>query len=84
MERGGVAAPPRAGRWGGVGQELTPATLREFEPGSETQLSDSSDGLAGVSRRIHRLRESALAAIIQGIASGRLSRALNSRTRPAG
>eukprot|EP00959_Pyramimonas_sp_CCMP1952_P154402 3230224-Pyramimonas_sp.AAC.1 len=62
----------------------SPALLRDFEPGSETPLSDGQDGIDGVSRHVHRLPEVAMSSVIQGTATDRLNRAMNSRTRPAG
>ena len=58
--------------------------LAEFEPTSETQLDDASGGVAGHSRHHHRLREMAIAAMVQETAQMRLERALNSKTRVAG
>ena len=58
--------------------------LADLEPASATALEDQDDGIDGVSRHIHRLREVALSNIIQSSSSQRLDRALQSRTRPAG
>ena len=40
-----------------------PPGLAEFEPVSETQLDDTSGGVAGSSRHNHRVREVAIAAL---------------------
>ena len=60
-----------------------PIGLAEFEPTSETQLDDMSGGIPGISRHHHRVREVAIAAMIQETAQLRLERALNSKTRIA-
>ena len=60
-----------------------PPGLAEFEPQSETVLDDHSGGVAGHSRDHHRVREMALAAMVQESAQMRLERALNSKTRLA-
>ena len=60
-----------------------PPGLAEFEPQSETALDDRSGGVAGFSRNHHRVREMALAAMVQESAQMRLERALNSKTRLA-
>ena len=60
-----------------------PPGLAEFEPQSETVLDDHSGGVAGQSRDHHRVREMALAAMVQESAQIRLERALASKTRLA-
>ena len=60
-----------------------PPGLAEFEPQSETVLDDRSGGVAGYSRNRHRVREMALAAMVQESAQMRLDRALASKTRLA-
>ena len=60
-----------------------PPGLAEFEPQSETVLDDHSGGVAGHSRDHHRVREMALAAMVQESAQMRLERALASKTRLA-
>ena len=57
--------------------------LAEMHPASETLLEDGEDGVEGVSRHIHRLREAALQSIVKGTAEQRTNRALQSRTRLA-
>ena len=42
-----------------------PPGLAEFEPTSETQLDDTSGGVPGLSLHNHRVREMAIAAMIQ-------------------
>ena len=61
-----------------------PPGLAEFEPTSETQLDDTSGGVAGHSRHHHRVREIAVAAMVQETAQQRIERALQSNTRLAG
>ncbi len=51
---------------------------------SETQLDDVSGSVVGLSRHHHRVREIAVAAIVQESARLRLGRALNSKLRVAG
>jgi len=58
-----------------------PPGLAEFEPVSETQLDDTSGGVAGYSRYHHRVREVAVAAMVQETAQLRIERALQSKTR---
>ena len=60
-----------------------PPGLAEFEPASETQLDDMSGGVLGLSRHHHRVRELAIAAMVQETAQMRLERALTSKTRVA-
>ena len=60
-----------------------PPGLSEFEPTSETQLDDFSAGLAGYSRYHHRVREVAIAAMVQETAPMRIERALDSKSRLA-
>ena len=60
-----------------------PPGLAEFEPTSETQLDDMSGGVLGLSRHHHRVRELAIAAMVQETAQLRLERALTSKTRVA-
>ena len=60
-----------------------PPGLSEFEPTSETQLDDFSAGLAGYSRYHHRVREVAIAAMVQETAQLRIERALDSKSRLA-
>ena len=55
-----------------------PPGLAEFEPISETQLDDFSAGVAGHSRHHHRVREVAIAAMVQETAHLRIERALDS------
>ena len=50
----------------------------------ETQLDDMSGGVAGLSRHNHRVRETAVASMVQESAQQRLERALASKTRVAG
>ena len=61
-----------------------PPGLAEFEPTSETQLDDSSGGVSGFSRYNHRVRETAIASMVQETAQQRIERALESKTRVAG
>ncbi|CAK0834374.1 unnamed protein product [Prorocentrum cordatum] len=58
--------------------------LTDLEPASATALEDQDDGIDGISRHIHRLREVAIAAVVGASAQQRMDRALQSRTRPAG
>ena len=58
-----------------------PPVLAEFEPVSETQLDDFSAGVAGYSRHHHRVREIAIAAMVQETAQMRIERALDSKAR---
>ena len=60
-----------------------PPGLTEFEPQSETVLDDHSGGVAGHSRNHHRVREMAIAAMVQESAQLRIERALDSKTRLA-
>ena len=60
-----------------------PPGLTEFEPQSETVLDDHSSGVAGHSRNHHRVREMAIAAMVQESAQLRIERALDSKTRLA-
>ena len=55
--------------------------LAEFEPVSETQPDDFSAGMAGSSRHHHRVREIAIAAMVQETAQMRIERAGNSKSR---
>ena len=57
-----------------------PPLLAEFEPAAECQLDDLSAGIPGVSRHHHRLREVALAGMVELTARERMKRAFNSRT----
>ena len=61
-----------------------PPGLAEFEPTSETRLDDSSGGVSGFSRHNHRVRETAIASMVQETAQQRIERALESKTRVAG
>ena len=61
-----------------------PPGLAEFEPVSETQLDDASGGVSGFSRHHHRVRETAIASMVQETALQRIERALDSKTRVAG
>ena len=61
-----------------------PPGLAEFEPVSETQLDDASGGVSGFSRHNHRVRETAIAAMVQETAQQRIERAPESKTRVAG
>ena len=58
--------------------------MAEFEPVSETQLDDASGGVSGFSRHNHRVRETAVASMVQETAQQRVERALESKTRVAG
>ena len=43
--------------------------LADLEPASATALEDQDDGIDGISRHVHRLREVALSNIIQATSS---------------
>ena len=58
-----------------------PLGLAEFEPVSETQLDDFTAGVSGYSR--HRVREIAIAAMVQETAQMRIERAHSSKSRLA-
>ena len=53
------------------------------EPQSETVLDDGSGGVSGFSRHHHRVRETALAAMVQETVQMRFERSMNSKTRLA-
>eukprot|EP00971_Amphidinium_carterae_P012898 254252-Amphidinium_carterae.1 len=61
-----------------------PPMLMDMEPVSLTALEDDDDGIEGVSRHVHRLRELSVQAIASATASSRLDRAMRSKTRPSG
>jgi hypothetical protein len=58
-----------------------PPIMLEFEPLSETQLDDMGAGIPGVSKGHHRLRELAVAAMVDATARQRIERAMKARTR---
>ena len=53
-----------------------PPGLADFEPSSETQLDDASGCVSGYSRHNHRIREIAVASMVQETAQQRIERAL--------
>ncbi len=56
-----------------------PQCLTDLELVSAIALCDEAGGIEGVSRRVHRLRES----MVQAVISQHLDRTLTSKTRPA-
>ena len=61
-----------------------PPGLADFEPTSETQLNDAFGGVSGYSRHNHRIREIAVASMVQETAQQRIERALQANTRVSG
>ena len=60
--------------------DRTPAVLAEFEPAVESQLDDSQ-GMPGISRGHHRVREIVILQMVNISAAQRLNRAQGSQTR---
>eukprot|EP00971_Amphidinium_carterae_P102564 2030284-Amphidinium_carterae.1 len=61
-----------------------PPILMDMEPVSVTALEDEDDGIEGISRRVHRLRELSVQAVASSSAAERVERTMRSKTRPSG
>ena len=61
-----------------------PRTMVEFQQVAGAAVGDMGDGLPGVSRHVHRLREIALENCIKSQAEQRMKTALSTNTRMAG
>ena len=58
-----------------------PQMMANFEPSSDVQLVDDVSGIIGASRHHHRVREIALASMVEMIAKQRIERAAKTQTR---